>query len=138
AEADARSVAARRQRWEAEHRRLREAWAARARAVRQARPIDMAWLSRCIGDLADERTLVVNEYDLDPTQICRRAPGSYFGSSPASGLGRGLGGAVGAELAAPEESGGCCVGARPPRFGPPASAPRRRRPLGRPVLLSLA
>src|SRR5207245_950425 len=134
AAADAPSVAARRLRWEAEHRRLREAWAARARAVRQARPIDMAWLSRCIGDLADERTLVVNEYDLDPTQICRRAPGSYFGSSPASGLGWGLGGAVGAKLAAPEKTVICCVGDGAYYFGAPASTHWVARAQGLPVL----
>ena len=134
AAADAPSVAARRQRWEAEHRRLREAWAARARAVRQARPIDMAWLSRCIGDLADERTLVINEYDLDPTQICRRAPGSYFGSSPASGLGWGLGAAVGAKLAAPEKTVICCVGDGAYYFGAPASTHWVARAQGLPVL----
>jgi len=94
----------------------------------------MAWLSRCIGDLADERSLVVNEYDLDPTQICRRAPGSYFGSSPASGLGWGLGAAVGAKLAAPDKTVICCVGDGAYYFGAPASTHWVARAQGLPVL----
>ncbi len=41
-------------------------------AVQSDSPIDMAWLSRCVGDLVDDRTIVVNEYDLDATQACFR------------------------------------------------------------------
>src|SRR5205814_1797684 len=83
---DKHVVAERRARWQAEHARRREAWAAAARRVQGDRPIDMAWLSRCVGDLVDERTIVVNEYDLEPTQTCFRAPGSYF-NGPASDYG---------------------------------------------------
>jgi len=42
---DERVIAERRARWEAEHRRLVEAWAAHAQAVRNDRPIDMTWLA---------------------------------------------------------------------------------------------
>jgi len=134
AEVDARTVRARRQRWEALHQRLRERWAAHAQAVRQDRPIDMAWLSRCVGDVVDERTLLVNEYDLDPTQCCLRAAATYFGSSPASGLGWGLGAAVGAKLAAPDKTVICCVGDGAYYFGAPASTHFVARAQGLPVL----
>ena len=53
----------------------------------------MARLSRRLGEALDERTIVVNKYDLDLTQTCFRTPGSYFASSPAAGLARGPGAA---------------------------------------------
>ncbi len=67
----------------AENAKLREKWAAAARRVQGDRPIDMVWLSKCVGDLVDERTVVINEYDLDATQACFRTPGSYFNAPPA-------------------------------------------------------
>src|SRR5213083_1723250 len=97
---ESRLVDERRRRWQGEHARRREASATAARRVQNDRPIDMAWLSRCLGDLVDERTIVVNEYDLDPTQACFRAPGTYFNGPASSSLGWGLGAALGAKLAA--------------------------------------
>jgi acetolactate synthase-1/2/3 large subunit len=131
---DARVVAERRARWEAEHRRLVDAAAARAQATRNDRPIDMAWLSRCVGDLIDEQTIVVNEYDLDMTQTRMTEPGSYFSQSPASGLGWGLGAALGAKLAAPERTVICCVGDGAYMFGAPTAAHWAARAHHLPVL----
>ncbi len=132
--ADRRLVAERRARWEAEHRRLVEAWAAQAQAVRNESPIEMAWLSRCVGDVIDERTLVVNEYDLDTMQTPLSAPGSYFSQSPASGLGWGLGAALGAKLAAPDKTVICCVGDGAYLFGVPTAAHWVARTYNLPVL----
>jgi acetolactate synthase-1/2/3 large subunit len=132
--ADAGVVAARRARWEAEHRRTREAWRATAERVRGDRPIDMAWLSRCLGETLDDRTLVVNEYDLDHTQVCFREPGTYFGSSPAAGLGWGLGAALGAKLAAPDRTVVCTVGDGAYIFGAPTAAHWTARAHDLPVL----
>jgi acetolactate synthase-1/2/3 large subunit len=127
-------VAERRTRWEAEHRRLDDAAAARARAVQNDRPIDMAWLSRCVGEVVDDQTLVVNEYDLDINQTHLAVPGSYFSQSPASGLGWGLGAALGAKLAVGDRTVVCCVGDGAYFFGVPTAAHWASRAHQLPVL----
>jgi len=120
--ADAAVVAERRTRWGAEHTRTVEAAAARARAVQSDSPMDMAWVSRCVGDVLDEQTIVVNEYDLDATQATFRQPGSYFAAPSSGGLGWGLGAALGAKLAAPDKTVICCVGDGAYIFGAPTAA----------------
>lgn len=120
--ADRGVVAERRARWEREHARQVEARAARARSLATDTPIDMAWLSRSIGELVDEQTIVINEYDFDASQATLRRPGSYFAASPAGGLGWGLGAALGAKLAAPEQTVICCVGDGAYIFGAPTAA----------------
>jgi acetolactate synthase I/II/III large subunit len=131
---DADTVQTRRKRAEAEHRKFVETCATRSAAVRGDAPIDMAWLSRCIGDAIDDDTLVVNEYDLDTTQTKLRQPGSYFSQSPASGLGWGLGAALGAKLAAPDKTVVCCVGDGAYIFGTPTAAHWAARAHNLPVL----
>src|SRR5262249_19795929 len=73
------AVAERAQRWHAEHRRLRESWAATARRAQSEKPLEMVWVSKCVGDLVDENTILVDEYDFDPPQGCFRTPRTYFG-----------------------------------------------------------
>lgn len=132
--ADAAAVTERRARWTDEHRRTRAAWAAAVAGVRDDAPLDMAWVSRCVADVVDERTLVVNEYDLDLTAAAFDAPGSYFGAPPPAGLGWGLGAALGAKLAAPERTVICCVGDGAYIFGAPTAAHWTSRAHGLPVL----
>ena len=131
---DPAALATRRARWEAEHKLQVDGWAAKAAAVKNDRPIDMAWVSRCLGDVIDDKTIVVNEYDLDTTQTTLRMPGSYFSQSPASGLGWGLGAALGAKLAAPEHTVICCVGDGAYIFGTPTAAHWTSRAHNLPVL----
>ena len=115
-------------------RERRAAAAARARALRGDNPIDMAWLSRCVGDLVDDRTIVVNEYDLDATQASFRTPGSYFAAPSSGGLGWGLGAALGAKCAAPERTVICCVGDGAYIFGSPTASHWVSRAYDLPVL----
>jgi acetolactate synthase-1/2/3 large subunit len=129
------SVAAdRRARITAAGRERRAATEARARALAQDQPIDMAWLSRCVGDAVDERTIVVNEYDLDASQACFTRPGTYFASPSSGGLGWGLGAALGAKLAAPDHTVICCVGDGAYIFGAPTAAHWVSRAYDAPVL----
>ena len=120
--ADAGAVAERRSRWEAEHAGSVAAAAKRAHTVQSEKPMDMAWVSRCVGDLVDDQTIVVNEYDLDATQACFKRPGSYFAAPSSGGLGWGLGAALGAKLAAPDKTVICCVGDGAYIFGAPTAA----------------
>jgi acetolactate synthase-1/2/3 large subunit len=120
--AEAGAVAERRSRWEAVHASTVAAAAKRASAVQLESPMDMAWVSRCVGDLVDDQTIVVNEYDLDATQACFKQPGSYFAAPSSGGLGWGLGAALGAKLAAPDKTVICCVGDGSYIFGAPTAA----------------
>lgn len=116
------AVAERRQKWAAEHERLRGEWAARCQQVAQARPMDMAWVSRCLSEFFDDNTIVINDYDLDPTQCCFRQPKSYFGPPPPAALGWGLGAAMGAKLAAPDKTVIATLGDGSYMFGAPTAA----------------
>jgi acetolactate synthase-1/2/3 large subunit len=132
--ADPAIVAERRARWAGQHVRQREACGARALAVQSDSPIDMTWLSRCVGDVVDEQTIVVNEYDLDANQACFTRPGSFFAAPPSGGLGWGLGAALGAKLAAPDKTLICCVGDGAYIFGAPTAAHFVSRAYNLPVL----
>ena len=127
-------AADRRERIAAAGRERRAATEARARALANDLPIDMTWLSRCIGDVLDSRTIVVNEYDLEASQACFTTPGTYFAAPSSGGLGWGLGAALGAKLAAPDHTVICCVGDGAYIFGAPTAAHWVSRAYEAPVL----
>jgi acetolactate synthase-1/2/3 large subunit len=60
------------------------------------------WISACIAEAVGDDAIIVNEYPLRLAHCRREQPGSYFGLSPAGGLGWGFGAALGVKLAAPE------------------------------------
>ncbi|HMK67256.1 MAG TPA: thiamine pyrophosphate-requiring protein [Stellaceae bacterium] len=96
------AIAARRERLARRHRELREKWATEGADAEKAEAITLPWLSRCIHEAIGEDAIVVNEYPLKLEYCPRELPSSYFGLSPAGGLGWGFGAALGAKLAAPE------------------------------------
>lgn len=65
--------------------------------------ISPAYLSRLIAETAGDDAIIFNEYSLRPDHCPREKPGTYFGLSPAGGLGWGFGAALGAKLAAPDQ-----------------------------------
>ncbi len=74
--------------------------ASRAEAGRQRRPIDVAYACRCVAEACGPEAIYVNEYPFQLDQLHLNRPGSFFGSTPAGGLGWGFGAALGTKLAA--------------------------------------
>ena len=97
ADLDDAKVEARRARLE-EHNAARRA----AIAVPKSEHITPQALSRAIGEVAGADAVIFNEYPLMLDHCPREKPGTFFGVSPAGGLGWGLGAALGAKLAAPD------------------------------------
>ena len=87
----------------AEHQRKRNEQLAKASAKPSGEQINPAYLSRVISDVVGGDAVIFNEYTLMQDHCPREKPGTFYGLSPAAGLGWGLGAALGAKLAAPEK-----------------------------------
>jgi acetolactate synthase-1/2/3 large subunit len=131
---DRHAAAIRAGRLAAEHRRRQAAWQELALQQASRSTVGFAWASRCVGELADESTVVVNEYPLDRRFAAFERAGSYFASPHSSGLGFGLGAALGVKLARPEATVIATVGDGAYFFGEPLSCLYAQRAHGLPVL----
>ncbi|MCL4746375.1 MAG: thiamine pyrophosphate-requiring protein [Burkholderiaceae bacterium] len=100
----ARDVEARLKQRRLSHAELRTQWSSASESERTRPSIGFQWASRCVSELADDRTIVVNEYPLDLRHAPPRGAGSYFGASHAGGLGWGFGAALGAKLVCPDHT----------------------------------
>ena len=131
---DRQAVARRTERLATEHRRLNAAWDELALQQASKSTIGFAWAARCLGEILDESTVVVNEYPLDRRFARFIRPGSYIGSPHSSGLGFGLGAAIGVKLARPDATVITTVGDGAYFFGEPLSCLYAQRAHGLPVL----
>ncbi len=93
-----------------EHDAQRAAWKASGEKLQGQKPIDMEWLSYCVGKVREADTLLLNEYDLRAHQVPINEPGTFFGSPMSSGLGWCFGAALGVKLARPESVPIICMG----------------------------
>jgi len=96
------AVSERRRRLAEQREKLVAGWQKLCESAASLRPIHMAWASACVARVKPEDAILVNEYTLMPEHCGSNRPGSYFGSSTASGLGWGGGAALGAKLASPD------------------------------------
>jgi acetolactate synthase-1/2/3 large subunit len=94
----------RRKKTEAEHNEMIREMDASVDAVKNQKPINPAWLSKCIGDAMDDKTIIANETITSKLAevIHLNRPGSMFNTPLAGHLGWGLGAAVGMKLGAPD------------------------------------
>jgi acetolactate synthase-1/2/3 large subunit len=128
-------IAARRARIGRERAEQRAEWQKLREQVRDARPIHPAWVSHCIEQVKGEDAIVINEYTLMQEHCGFNRPRSFFGSSSASGLGWGLGAALGAKLAAPERLVIATLGDGAYLFANPVAGHHASRVHGLPILV---
>lgn len=102
-EARRQALAERRAAQHAGWQKLREEMASQS-------PIHPAWISHCLSEARADTSILVNEYTLLNEHCPSTEPGSYFGSSPAAGLGWGAGAALGVKLAHPDRQVVCILG----------------------------
>jgi len=132
---DQRAVAARTERLRAEHWRQRIAWQAASMGEAARRTIGFSWVARCLSQLLDDQTVVLNEYPLDRRHAEFTQPGSYFAAPPSGGLGWGFGTALGIKLAAPEKTVISTLGDGAYLFSEPTSCHFVARAQNLPVLI---
>lgn len=93
------AITARRARLTAESDKLHRQW--REAANPRGNDITPEYISRCVHEAVGDDAAIVNEYPLRVDHCPREKAQSYFGLSPAGGLGWGLGAALGIKLAEP-------------------------------------
>jgi acetolactate synthase-1/2/3 large subunit len=107
-----------------ENQQLRAKWRDLALTKAKRGPISPDWLCHCIAEVAEEDTIILNETvtnsELVLRHVCRTKPGTLFGSG-GTNLGWGLGAALGAKLAAPDETVISLVGDGSFLFGCPSA-----------------
>jgi acetolactate synthase-1/2/3 large subunit len=101
---DEKSLSERADKIRAERKRHRERMKQRIEHAANTRPISHAWLAHCIEQVRDSETVVISDHGVGAEVLNLSEPATYFGGSPAGGLGWGIGGGLGMKLARPEKT----------------------------------
>jgi len=81
------------------HAALEEAWAGKLKQVMDNTPLHPAWISHCLGEISDANTVFVKESQLQVQYLDTSKPLGILNAGASSGLGHGMGVALGAKLA---------------------------------------
>jgi acetolactate synthase-1/2/3 large subunit len=81
------------------HDRLEDNWARKLEEVKDRTPLHPAFISHCIGQIADADTIFAKESQLQVQYLDTSKPTKILNGGAASGLGHGMGVALGAKLA---------------------------------------
>lgn len=132
--ADDRPIEARRQCLATRRAQMRQAQdAIRAKAAESGR-LSLPYVANCIDRAKRADDIVVSEASLPVGLMSFSNPGTYFGTSPAGGLGWGLGAAIGLKLGAPQRRVIAVIGDGSYMFGNPTPAHYVGAANGLPVL----
>jgi len=81
------------------HAKLEENWAKKLQEVKDNTPLHPAWISACLGEIADADTIFAKESQLQVQYLPTEKPTKILNAGASSGLGHGMGVALGAKLA---------------------------------------
>ena len=126
----------RRKRIQSEHDAMIRETDASIEAARKQKPINPIWLSKCIGDVMDDKTIIANETITSKFAevITLNRPGSLFSTPLAGHLGWGLGAAIGMKLGAPDATVIAAEGDGSYMFGAPTACHFTAQKYGIPFL----
>jgi acetolactate synthase-1/2/3 large subunit len=123
--ADRGRLEARRRSWSEEHQALAACLQERASQLAARRPIAPEWAAYCLNQVIDEDTVIVGEAVTNSPALWSylelNVPGSYY-QVLGSGLGWGLGAALGVKLATPSKTVICAIGDGAWHFSSPLAA----------------
>jgi acetolactate synthase-1/2/3 large subunit len=114
-------LAAREKKLQEIHDTLRHTLEQKAQNAANDVPVDMSWVAHNINQRLGSDTIVVNEYDNSMKEQPNLLAGRYFCSPHAGYLGWGLGAALGAKLASPDDTVIATVGDGCYLFGVPSA-----------------
>jgi acetolactate synthase I/II/III large subunit len=97
-------LAERAERIRSTHKQYREGLKKRIEKASRERPVSHTWLAHCVDQERDQDTIVLSDHGIGNEVLNLSEPESYFGGSPAGGLGWGIGGGLGMKLARPEKT----------------------------------
>lgn len=99
AKANKARMGTRRDEFVARHAKLEESWAKKLQDGKDSTPISPAWISHCINQIRTKDAIIVKESPLQTQYIDTDTPCTILNAGAASGLGHGMGVALGAKLA---------------------------------------